>query len=81
HALLGNWLRNWERPPDPHNHLNRYLTAEQLEAVYKLPRNSREQVNLVISYADQEGVVDGHLREEVYELFRRSESTSPRVSD
>lgn len=81
HALLGNWLRNWERPPDPHNHLIHWLTAEQLEAVYKLPRNSREQVNLVISYADQEGVVDDYLREEIYELFRRSESTSLRASD
>lgn len=81
HALLGNWLINWERPPDPHNHLNRYLTAEQLEVIYKLPRNSREQVNLVISYADHEGVVDDRLREEIYELFRRSESLSPRVSD
>jgi hypothetical protein len=80
HALLGNWL-NWQRPPDPHNHLNRYLTAEQLESVYKLPRNSREQVDLVISYADQEGVVDALLREKIYELFRRSESTPPRVSD
>lgn len=76
HALLGNWLRNWECPPDPHDYLNRYLTAEQLEATYKLPRNSREQVDLVISYADREGVVDNHLREEIYELFQRSESHS-----
>jgi hypothetical protein len=74
-ALLGNWL-SWEHPPDPHNHLSNYLTAEQLEAIYKLPRNSREQVDLVISYADREGVVDEHLREEIYELFRRSESLS-----
>lgn len=72
HAMLGNWL-NWKRPPDPHNHLDRYLTADQLEAVYRLARNSREQVDLVISYADREGVVDDHLRERIYELFRRSE--------
>lgn len=73
HAFLGNWL-NWKRPPDPHNHLERYLSADQLKAVYELPRNSREQVDLVISYADQEGIVDDHLRERIYELFRRSEN-------
>ncbi|MPR06167.1 hypothetical protein [Microvirga tunisiensis] len=71
HALLGTWL-NWERPPDPHDHLDRYLSAEQLEAVYKLPRNSREQVDLVISYVDREGVVDDRLREKIHELFQRS---------
>ena len=76
HALLGNWL-NWKCPPDPHDHLERYLTADQLEAVYKLPRNSREQVDLVINYADREGVVDDHLRQKIYELFRRSEKLSP----
>jgi hypothetical protein len=70
-ALLGNWL-NWERPPDPHTHLDRYLSAEQLEAVYKLPQNSREQVDLIISYADRENVVDDRLREMIYELFQRS---------
>lgn len=73
HAMLGNWL-NWKRPPDPHNHLDRYLNSEQLEAVYRLRRNSREQVDLVISYADREGVVDEHLRERICELFRRSEN-------
>lgn len=73
HAMLGAWL-NWRLPPDPHNHLSRYLSADQLEAVYRLSRNSRQQVDLVISYADREGVVDEHLRERIYELFRRSEN-------
>jgi hypothetical protein len=71
YALLDNWL-NWERPPDLHNHLDSYLSAEQLETVYKLPRNSREQVDLVISYADREGIVDDRIREKIYELFQRS---------
>lgn len=71
-AMLGNWL-NCELPPDPHSHLSRFLSVDQLEAVYKLPRNSREQVSLVISYADREGAVDEYLQERIYELFRRSE--------
>jgi hypothetical protein len=72
HILMGNWLRNWKVPPNPHDHLPRYLTPEQLEAVYKVPRNSKEQVDLVISYIDTDNAIDDALRAEAYELFERS---------
>lgn len=71
-ALLGNWLHNWKVPPNPHDHLPRYLTPEQLEAVYALPRNSKEQIDLVITYVDTHGAITDGLRAEAYELFRRS---------
>jgi len=80
HALLGNWL-SWERPPDPHDHLHRYLSAKQLKAVYRLPRNSREQVDLAISYADREGIVDDRIREKIYELFQRSGRSLTEVTE
>jgi hypothetical protein len=48
-AMMGNWLRNWKTPPHPHKHLSRYLTPAQLDEVYKLPHNSKQQVDLVIN--------------------------------
>jgi hypothetical protein len=70
-AMMGNWLL-WKSPPDPHKHLPTYLTPEQLEEVYKLPRNSRAQVDLVIRYMDTHNAVDEALRQQAYELFERS---------
>lgn len=71
-AMMGNWLHNWKTPPDPHKHLPRYLTSAQLSEVYKLPRNSKEQVDLVIKYVDKESATDDDLRAQAYELFERS---------
>lgn len=70
--LLGNWLRNWQVPPNPHDHLPKYLTAGQLAEVYKLPRNSTAQVDLVISYIDTDQAINSELRKLAYELFERS---------
>lgn len=61
-AMMGNWLRNWKTPPDPHKHLPRYLTPAQLDEVYKLPRNSKQQVDLVIKYVDKDNAIDEDLR-------------------
>jgi hypothetical protein len=71
-VLLGNWLRNWKVPPNPHDHLHKYLTPKQLAEVYKLPRNSEAQVDLVISYMDTDQAIDDKLRKYAYELFKRS---------
>lgn len=70
--LLGNWLRNWKVPPNPHEHLHKYLTPEQVVEIYKLPRNSKAQVDLVISYIDTDQAIDDGLRKLAYELFERS---------
>lgn len=70
--LLGNWLRNWKVPPNPHDHLHKHLTHEQLTEVYKFPPNSKAQVDLVISYLDNDQAIDDSLRNLAYELFERS---------
>ncbi|MCF8466216.1 MAG: hypothetical protein K9G33_02340 [Sneathiella sp.] len=67
-VLIGNWL-NWERVPNIHKHLPDYLQPEQLEAVYSRPRNSKEQVELIIEYLDDFGAVNEEFRESVYRLF------------
>jgi hypothetical protein len=71
-GLLGNWLRNWEVPPNPHKHLHRFLTPAELAEVNALPRNSKEQADRVIAIVDPEGAADDRIREQVYELFRRA---------
>lgn len=69
-ALIGNWL-NWERVPDIHEHLPDYLSTEQLEAVYKFPRNSKEQADFLIGLLDEDGAADEPTRERIYKLFER----------
>lgn len=76
-AMLGNWLRNWPAAPNPHNHLHKFLTSEQLRAVYALPLNSREQVDLIIGLVDEGNAIDDELRTLAYELFGRPTSTMP----
>lgn len=73
-ALLRNWL-NWSAPPDPHSHLHRFLTPEEIADVYSLPRNSEEQIDRIIQYGDREGAVDDNIRALIHELFRRSPPT------
>jgi hypothetical protein len=70
-AMLGNWLR-WPSPPNPYNHLDRYLTSEQLIEVYALPMKSEAQVDRVIELMDTDGACDEELRSLAYEFFRRA---------
>lgn len=71
-AMLGNWL-NWDRPPNPYKHLDRYLTPDQVEEVYRLPMGSTEQVDKVIEFVDTDGACDDELRHLAYQLFRRAD--------
>lgn len=70
HAMLGNWL-NWKVPPNPYDHLPKYLNEEQLLEVYQLPLGSPEQVDKVIEFVDVDGACDEPLRKRAYEFFRR----------
>lgn len=74
-AMLVSWLRNWKTPPNPHSHLHKYLTEEQMAQVNALPRNSKEQVDLVIQFVDKDDAIDDKLRALAYELFERSPPT------
>jgi hypothetical protein len=69
-GLVKNWLA-WPEPPNPYDHLKRYLTPEQLQQVYELPMGSKAQVDQVLERVDQEHACDIELRELAYELFRR----------
>ncbi len=77
-AMLGNWLR-WKVPPNPYDHLLRYLTPEQLAEIYRSPMQSEEQVDKVIEFVDLDRACDREVRKMAYELFRRA--TPPRQSD
>ncbi len=69
--MIGNWL-NWDRPPNPFDYLDRYLTADELKEVCRLPKGSEVQVDKVIDFMDSEGACDDDLRNLAYQLFRRA---------
>jgi hypothetical protein len=71
-ALLVNWLRNWETPPNPYSHLSRYLTEAQIKEVYQLPPKSKQQVDKVIEFIDVDNACDEEIRELAYEMFARA---------
>ena len=74
--MLNTW-KGWKSPPNPHAHLHKYLTPDQITEVNALPRNSREQVDRIISYVDEHDAIDSELRELAYEWFARFPSDDP----
>lgn len=54
---------------NPYDHLNRYFDKEELNEVFTLPRNSKEQVNKIIEIFDKDAAVDAELRGMVYRAF------------
>lgn len=75
--MLNTW-KGWPTAPNPHMHLHKYLTPEQLDVVNALPRNSHEQVDRIIGYVDQHNAIDDELRGLAYEWFARfSDPMSP----
>ena len=70
--LLVNWLRNWKKPLNPYEHLDKFLTPEQIDEIERLPRKSRQQVDKVIEFVDESGACDDEIRELAYELFCRA---------
>lgn len=70
--LLVNWLKNWKRPPDPYQYLDRYLTEGQLGEVMRLPKKSPQQVDKIIEFVDEDKACDDEIRQLAYELFRKA---------
>ena len=70
-GMLRNW-RTWSQPPNPYNHLDRYLTTEQLEEVYALAMGSEQQVDRIIEFIDTDTACDDELRDLAYQFFRRA---------
>ena len=54
---------------DPYEHLDKFLTNEQRNQVFKLSKKSKKQVDLIIQLADPIGAIDDEIRKKVYELF------------
>lgn len=69
HLMLTSWL-NAKKPPNPYNHLTRFLTPEQIAEVYALPAQSDEQIDLAIKYGDHDGLCDDSLRSQIHRLFK-----------
>lgn len=57
---------------DPYDHLDRFLTDDQIERVMRLPMRSKEQVDEIILLADDCEAVDDDLRNALYELFAKA---------
>ncbi|MGQ0582214.1 MAG: hypothetical protein ACT4O6_09785 [Reyranella sp.] len=74
--MLNTW-KNSATPPNPHRHLHKYLTPDQMVEVNVLPLNSREQVDLIIRCVDKGNAIDDELRELAYEWFARPPMDDP----
>ena len=74
--MLNTW-KGWKTAPNPHMHLHKYLTSEQLDVVNALPHNSHEQVDQIIKYVDQHDAIDDELRGLAYEWFARFSEEPP----
>lgn len=70
--MLGSWVQNRETPPDPYQHLHKFLTPDQLEEIEGLPRKSNQQIDKVIEYIDEDDASDDEIRGLVFELFHRA---------
>jgi SOS response regulatory protein OraA/RecX len=59
----------------------RYLSKAELEEVHKRPRNSKEQVDLVIRFMDKHNAVDDALRQQGLSALRtRGRNTSASIA-
>jgi len=65
---------NMKVPVNPHNHLHKHLPAEDIAEINKLPRNSREQADFIISLIDRDNAINDQLRDMAYQLFERAEA-------
>jgi len=54
---------------DPYKHLDKILLPEQIKTAMTLPIRSKEQVDLIISLADEHGACDEELRGMIYKIF------------
>ena len=71
------WKNHWkhvlnyviERKLNPYDYLDRYLTPEEIKNALELPHGSKEQIDLMISMADEFEICDDEIRGMVYKLF------------
>lgn len=57
---------------DPYDYLEKYLTADELAEVLKLPHRSIQQVDKILSILDEYNACDDDLRKKIFHLFNVS---------
>ena len=55
---------------DPYQHLDKYLTDEQLEDIYSFPFRSQQQVDRIIQLIDTHQICTDLMRSKVYDAFK-----------
>jgi hypothetical protein len=68
-GLLGNFV-NWATPPDPYNHLWKFLRPEQIAELQAL--HASDRVDRVIAMMDREGAINDTLRALVHRYFEKA---------
>ena len=58
-----------KRGIDPYEYLQGYLTPSELQRVQDLPQHCKEQIDLMISIADEYSACDDEIKSLVYRLF------------
>ncbi len=61
---------------NPYDYLDRYLSSNELEEIWKLPKRSIAQVERIISLIDEHGACDDEIRTLVYSAFQVEENNS-----
>jgi len=67
HRVLVHHFIEWK--VDPYQHLDKYLLPEERDVAMKIPMRSKEQVDYIISTADEHDACDDELRSMIYRLF------------
>lgn len=62
---------------DPYEHLDKYLSDDDIAHIKTLPHRSQQQVDKIIELADEEGACNDDLREKIYQLFKVSDRIDP----
>jgi len=78
--MIGNWVQ-WEKPPNPYDHLHKYLTEDQLSAILGLEKGSMEQIDAIIRVVDTDNACDAELRERIHKYFDKAMAAAETSGD
>lgn len=71
--FIDQWIKSGI---NPYEHLDKYLSDDEITYVKHLPHGSQQQVDKIIAFADEEGACNDVLRKKIYELFKISDADS-----
>lgn len=70
-SLIDNWLQ-WDVPPNPYNHIHRYLDFDEINDIEAMEYGTREQIDRLIEMVDVDGACDAELRKMIYNWFDKA---------